>query len=117
MLIRLRLRAALIDTPPAPPAHPTLPPKRRVVTKAVPPRVNPRRLRLPFRRPALTLPLPTLDIEFVAPGRRMVHQVNEPGMQAHLLQLAESCAAGHVFAGCDSAGGSKRRSHPDMATT
>jgi hypothetical protein len=90
MLIQLRFRAALIDTPPAPPAHPTLPPKRRVVTKAVPPRVNPRRLRMPFRRPALTLPLPTLDIEFVAPGRRPVREVNEPGMQAHLLQLAES---------------------------
>jgi hypothetical protein len=90
MLIRLRFRAALIDTPPAPPAQPTPPSKRRVGTKAAPPRVNSRRLRLPFRRPALTLPLPTIDIEFVAPGRRTVHQVNEPGMQAHLLQLAES---------------------------
>lgn len=90
MLIRLRFRAALIDTPPAPPAQPTLPQNRRVVAKAAPPRVNPRRLRMLFRRPALTLPSPTLDIEFVAPGRRTVHQVNEPGMQAHLLQLAES---------------------------
>lgn len=90
MLIRLRLRAVLIDTPPAPPTHPTPPRPRRIVAKSAPPRANRRRLRLPFRRPTLTLPLPTLDIEFVAPGRRTVHQVNEPGMQTRLLQLAES---------------------------
>lgn len=91
MLARLWLREALIDTPPAPSARPIPQRRSRTATKAPPPpRSNRRRLRLPFKRPMITIPLPTLDIEFVAPGRRQVHQVNEPLTQSSLLQLTAS---------------------------
>ena len=91
MLVCFRLREALIDTPPAPSARPIPPQRRRTATKAPPPpRSNWRRLQLPFKRPIVTIPLPTLDIEFVAPGRRQVHQVNEPLSQSSLLQITES---------------------------
>lgn len=91
MLVRLRLREALLDTPPAPSVRPA--PSRRGHTASKvtpPPRSNRRRLRLPFQRPTITIPLPTLDIEFVAPGRRQVRQVNEPLTQSSLLEVAES---------------------------
>lgn len=89
-LLLLRLRAALIDPLPALPRRPEPARSRPVVAKSAPGRTNPRRLRLPFRPPALAIPLPALDIEFVAPGRPSMRQGNDPATHTRLIRLVEA---------------------------
>lgn len=90
MLLLLRLRAALIDPPPALPRRPAPAQSRPVVAKSAPQRTQSPRLRCSFRPPALAIPLPALDIEFVAPGRPPVRQVNDLTAQTRLIRLVEA---------------------------
>jgi hypothetical protein len=89
MLLRLWCRAALIDMPAAPLAHPRPAPQRRSGMSPAP-LPSRRHRRVPSRQRRFTIPLPTLDIEFVAPGRRPVRQVNEPAPQTALLHHTEA---------------------------
>lgn len=84
----LRVRAALLDAPPPLPAQPMSPQPVASAPPAKPQLRRPRR-RQSRSRPAIRLPLPTLDIEFVAAGRRPANQGNQVSAQDAAWQLVD----------------------------